>query len=111
MACCTGCKAGTFASFLCDAYQAGSPSSVVMDFPSTLDNAVTHDRVSTPFTSTEHDPHWARPQPNRGPWSCSSFISTYRSGVSGAAFTVHDRSLTRICMWHLSQAAGQLISD
>src|SRR5580765_6176635 len=101
MACCTGCRAGALASFFCDAYHAGSPSRVVTDLPSTLDTAVTQERVSTPFTSTEHEPHWANPQPNRGPWSCSSFINTYRSGVSGAALTVHNRSFTRICIWHL----------
>src|SRR6185312_14714321 len=105
MACCTGCSAVGFASFFCPAYQAGSPSSVVTDLLPTADNGVTQDRVSTPFTSTEHDPHCANPQPNRGPWSCSSFIKTYRRGVSGAALTVHDRSFTRICIGRFLQAS------
>src|SRR5580698_10996659 len=96
MACCTGCSAGVSANFFCAAYQAGSPSSVVTDFPTTADTGVTQDRVSTPFTSTEHDPHCASPQPKRGPCSCSSLDRTYSRGVSGAADTVHERSFTRI---------------
>jgi hypothetical protein len=68
----------------------------VTDFPATADTGVTQERVSTPFTSTEHDPHWAKPQPNRGPWSINSFDRTYSSGVSGVAETSHDRSLTFI---------------
>src|ERR1700689_3326437 len=96
MACCTGCSAGVSANFFCAAYQAGSPSSVVTDFPTTADTGVTQERVSTPFTSTEQEPHWASPQPNRGPWSISSFDRTYNSGVSGDAETFHDRSLTLI---------------
>src|SRR5271170_7244984 len=96
MACCTGCNAGIRASFFCPAYQAGSPSSVVTDFPCTADTGVTHDRVSTPFTSTEQEPHCASPQPNRGPCNCNSFARTYSSGVSGADETLQDRSFTRI---------------
>src|ERR1700733_571059 len=96
MACCTGCSAGTCASFLCAAYHAGRPSSVVTDFPWTEETGVTHERVSTPFTSTEHEPHWASPQPKRGPCSSSSLERTYNNGVSGAPETVHDRSFTLI---------------
>src|SRR5689334_23985290 len=98
MACCTGCSSGTLVNFFCAAYQAGNPSSVVTNLPSTADTGVTQDRISTPFDSTEHDPHWAKPHPNRGPRSCSSFSNTYNSGVSGAEVTVHNRSLTRICI-------------
>src|SRR5579862_2360254 len=96
MACCTGCSAGALASFFCAPYQAGSPSSVVTALPSTAETGVTQERVSTPLTSTEQEPHWAKPQPKRGPRNCSSFERTYSSGVSGADATVKDRSLTRI---------------
>src|ERR1700730_18771083 len=96
MACCTGCSAGACASFFCAAYQAGRPSSVVTDFPWTAETGVTHERVSTPFTSTEQEPHCARPQPKRGPCKSSSFARTYNRGVSGAAETTHGRSLTLI---------------
>src|ERR1700721_2092851 len=96
MACCTGCSAGTCASFFCAAYHAGSPSKVVTDFPWTAETGVTHERVSTPFTSTEHEPHCASPQPKRGPCSRNSFARTHKSGVSGAAETVHERSFTLI---------------
>ncbi len=96
MACCTGCSAGALASFFCAPYQAGSPSSVVTALPSTAETGVTQERVSTPLTSTEQEPHWARPQPKRGPRSSSSLESTYNSGVSGAEATFHDRSLTLI---------------
>ncbi len=67
-----GMQRGRLASFFCAAYQAGSPSSVVTDFPPTADTGVTHERVSTPFTSTEHEPHCANPQPKRGPCSLNS---------------------------------------
>ena len=33
----------------------------------TAETGVTHDRVSAPFTRTEHDPHCASPHPKRGP--------------------------------------------
>src|ERR1700733_410739 len=96
MACCTGCSAGACFSFFCAAYQAGNPSSVVTDFPCTAETGVTQDRVSTPFTSTEHEPHCASPQPKRGPCSSSSFERTYSNGVSAEEETVQGRSFTRI---------------
>ena len=37
---------------------------------------VMHDLISTPSASTEHDPHCARPQPKRGPFSSNSFFRT-----------------------------------
>src|SRR5215475_6308677 len=95
MACCTGCSAGGLASFFCAAYHAGNPSSVVTALPSTAETGVTQERVSTPLTSTEQEPHWARPQPKRGPCNRSWLDKTYSNGVSGAAATVHSRSLTR----------------
>src|SRR5690348_15973098 len=95
MACCTGGKAGGFASFFCLAYHSGRPSRVVMYLPRTADTGVTHERASAPFTSTEHDPHWARPQPNRGPCKCKSPERTYSRGVSGSATTPWVRPLTR----------------
>ena len=84
------------ASFFCAAYQAGNPSSVVTDLPCTAETGVTQDRVSTPLTSTEQEPHCASPQPNRGPCKQQFVRQTYSSGVSGADSTVHDFSLTRI---------------
>jgi len=35
----------------------------------TEETVVTQERVSTPFTSTEQDPHCASPHPKRGPRS------------------------------------------
>src|SRR6266478_6624401 len=55
-----------------------------------------HERISTPSRSTEHEPHWASPQPKRGPCRPSSFDSTYSSGVSRSAATVDSCSFTRI---------------
>ena len=83
MACCTGCSAGVLGSFFCAAYHAGNPSSVVIDLAATVETGVRQERVSTPLTKTEHDPHCPRPQPNLGPCRFSSFDSTYNSGVSG----------------------------
>src|SRR5207302_98360 len=37
-----------------------------------------------PSSSALEAPHWARPQPNFGPFSSRSLRRTYRSGVSGA---------------------------
>jgi hypothetical protein len=67
---------GAFGRPFCPAYHAGNPSSVVTDFPTTAETGVTQERRSTPSTSTEHDPHWARPHPKRGPFSSSSSEST-----------------------------------
>src|ERR1700682_2530475 len=96
MACCTGCSTGAWESFFCAAYQAGRPSRVVTDLPWTAETGVTQERVSTPLTKTEQEPHWARPQPNRGPCRSSSLERTYRRGASGTAATFHSRSFTRI---------------
>src|SRR5260370_41251558 len=93
-ACCTGVSAGTCGNLCWGAYHAGNPSSVVTDLFPMAERGVTHDRVSTPSTNTEHDPHCAKPQPKRGPFNNNSFESTYRSGVSGGASTVQDRSVT-----------------
>ena len=49
---------------------------VVSDLPATCETAVTQDRISTPSASTEQEPHCASPQPKRGPFSRSSFMST-----------------------------------
>src|SRR5438034_8562490 len=96
MACCTGCSAGALGSFFCAAYHAGNPSSVVIHLAATVETGVRQERVSTPLTKTEHDPHCPRPQPNLGPCRFSSFDSTYNSGVSGAAITVCTLSFTRM---------------
>src|SRR5579863_5357864 len=108
IACCTGCRSGALASFFCAAYQAGKPSSVVTDFPWMEETGVTQERVSTPLTSTEQEPHWASPQPKRGPWSRSSFDRTYSRGVAGAEATIHDRSFTLILS---SVAIGLVLNE
>src|SRR5512135_1120351 len=95
-ACCTGCSAGGFERCFCLAYQVGRPSSVVTDFPLTAETGVIHERISTPFSNTEQEPHWPRPQPNLGPWRYISFVRTYSSGVSGVEVTVQGRSFTVI---------------
>src|ERR1700691_3938077 len=60
-----------------------------------------HVRISSPSSSTEHEPHCAIPHPSRGPLNFSSLRSTKIRGVSGAAdttcfapFTVKVSSLT-----------------
>ena len=49
---------------------------VLIFLPANVRTGVTHDRTSLPSTSTAQDPHWAIPQPRRGPDRCSSFVST-----------------------------------
>src|SRR5580692_1020526 len=46
-----------------------------------------HVRISSPSSSTEHEPHCAIPHPSRGPLNFSSLRSTKIRGVSGAADT------------------------
>src|SRR6266436_7055404 len=111
-ACCNGCITGTLDSFRCSAYQAGSPSSVVMALPATFPSGVTQDRVSTPSTRTEHEPHCASPHPKRGPWSASSFDRTYKRGVSAGASISCTRWFTviRVAMEFLLGAGASLNS-
>src|SRR5581483_10084632 len=78
------------------AHNAGSPSSVVIALPLTAATGVTQLRISFPSKSTEQAPHWARPQPKRGPCRCSSLCRTYRSGVSRLAVTLCTRPFTLI---------------
>src|SRR4029078_6669779 len=72
------------------------PSSVVIALPLTAATGVTHDRISLPSSNTEHAPHWANPQPKRGPCRCSSLCRTYSSGVSRLAVTLCTRPFTLI---------------
>jgi hypothetical protein len=76
--------------------QAGKPSSVVTDLLSRDPTSVTQERVSTPSTRTEQEPHCLSPQPNQGPCRCNSFERTYNRGVSGLEATGHRRSFTLI---------------
>src|SRR5262249_57691562 len=93
------CSAGAAAEVpRCAAYNAGSPSSVVMLFPLTAATGVTHERISLPSSSTEQAPHCARPQPNRGPCRWSSLCRTYRRGVSRLALTPCVKPFTLILM-------------
>src|SRR5438128_6190019 len=59
------------------------------------ETGVTHDRTGLPSISTVQAPHWASPQPNFGPFSSRSFLSTYRSGASGSTDTVVVLPFTR----------------
>src|SRR5215471_10279855 len=96
-ACCNGCSAGDAADVpRCCAYSAGNPSSVVIALPLTAATGVTQLLISLPSRSTEHAPHCASPQPNRGPCKCSSLCSTYSNGVSSDAVTECTRPLTLI---------------
>src|SRR5882724_9723216 len=61
-----------------------SPSSVVMAPFAAADTVTEQERTDLPSISTVQAPHWARPQPNFGPFSSRSLRRTYRSGVSGA---------------------------
>src|SRR6266540_5467425 len=58
--------------------------SIVVILPLAAETGVTQERTGFPSISTVHAPHWARPQPNFGPFSSRSLRRTYRSGVSGA---------------------------
>src|SRR5439155_12410801 len=55
---------------------------------------VTQERTARPRAMTVHAPHCPRPQPNFGPRSPRSSLSTYRRGVAGSTSTVSDRPLT-----------------
>lgn len=46
IACWTGSNSGADASFFCEAYHAGNPSSVVMDRMPPAETAVMHERAS-----------------------------------------------------------------
>src|SRR6266566_3504602 len=61
-----------------------SPSSVVIWPLAAAETVTEQERADLPSISTVHAPHWARPQPNFGPFSSRSLRRTYRSGVSGA---------------------------
>ena len=49
---------------------------MIIGFSLTAATGVTHERISFPSKSTEHAPHCARPQPNRGPCRWSSLCRT-----------------------------------
>ena len=56
--------------------------------PSALETGITHDRTAAPLMITVQAPHWASPQPNRGPCRSRSLRRTYRSGVVGSTSTL-----------------------
>src|SRR5262245_47462076 len=70
------------------------PSSLLIAARAACDTGVTHDRTARPPTITVHAPHCPRPQPNFGPFSARSSLSTYNSGVAGSTSTVCGRPLT-----------------
>src|SRR6267378_2786971 len=61
-----------------------SPSNVEISDPATVPTGVTQERMAWPFTMTVQAPHCARPQPNFGPRSSRSSLSTYSKGVVGS---------------------------
>src|SRR5438552_7850018 len=67
---------------------------VVTSEPATIETGVTQERTAWPLTSTVHDPHCPRPQPNFGPRSSKSSLSTYSSGVVGSTLTECARPFT-----------------
>jgi len=83
----------------------------VIDLPSRDPTGVTHERVSTPSTRTEQEPHCARPQPNLGPCRSNSFERTYNRGVSGLDVTGHKRSFyfDLECSGHLGMFPARLV--
>src|SRR5215510_1772871 len=61
-------------------------------------------RTARPFTIAVHAPHWPSPQPNFGPLSARSSLSTYSSGVVGSTSTVWDCPFTfnvKTLIWKL----------
>src|SRR3989442_5942281 len=71
-----------------------SPSNVVISDPATVPTGVTQERIAWPFTMTVQAPHCARPQPNFGPRSSRSSLSTYSNGVVGSRSNVCARPST-----------------
>src|SRR2546428_13563762 len=65
-----------------------------MSAPATDSIGVTHDRTARPPAITVQAPHCPRPQPNLGPRSAKSSLSTYKRGVAGSTSTVWERPLT-----------------
>ena len=57
--------------------------------------ATLQERTAFPSMITVHAPHWASPQPNRGPCRSRSSRKTYRSGVCGSASTTRVWLFTR----------------
>ena len=88
-ACSTGWSAGTLASPCCFANQLGRPSSVVTDFVPIALSGVMHERVSTPSTSTEHDPHLRARTQTGGRASRVGSISAWRGRVGRRVDLVH----------------------
>src|SRR5258706_4022211 len=79
-----------------------SRSSVVMSAQLIVLIGVRHVRTARPLTMAVQEPHWPRPQPNFGPFSCKSSLRTYNSGVVGSTSTVWDCPLTfnvKTLMW------------
>src|SRR5260221_3924983 len=84
----------------CGAPSFESPSSVTIDASPTAATGMTHERTGLPLTSTVQAPHWPRPQPNLGPFSARSFLSTYSSGVWPSQSTATRLLFTRSLNTH-----------
>src|SRR6266851_701493 len=75
------------ADALVGAASAERPSMVVTFLPSTLEIAVTQERVASPLMCTVHAPQSAMPQPNFVPVMFSVSRRTQSSGMSGLTST------------------------
>src|SRR5665811_54035 len=68
------CAACSSINALCTtpgAFSSPNPSSVVISRSTTAETGVRQDRMALPSASTVQAPHWARPQPNFGPFRSS----------------------------------------
>src|SRR5438552_7944769 len=83
-----------------------SPSNVEISAPATVPTGVTQERMAWPFTMTVQAPHCARPQPNFGPRSSRSSLSTYSNGVVGSRSNVCARPSTFRVMLLISILGG-----
>src|SRR5258706_6045037 len=84
----------------CGAPSFESPSSVTIDASPTAATGMTHERTGLPLISTVQAPHWPSPQPNLGPFSERSFLSTYSRGVWPSQSTFATLSFTRSLNTH-----------
>ncbi len=68
---------------------------MVISAPAAAWTGTEQERTASPFTMTVQAPHCPSPQPNFGPFSARSSVSTYSSGVAGSTSTVRAWPLTR----------------
>src|SRR6516165_6330000 len=78
----------------CGSPSAPRPSIVVTSLPSTAQSGVSHEYAGCPSTRTRQAPQTPSPQPNRVPFRPRWLRKTYRSAVSGSAWTSWMRPFT-----------------